>query len=145
MPSACQNVMVRAPNTTGPSQFHRLITMNPRTVAATIALAAIFRPRITHLVFISFALSFIHEFVIDGLQTSAQVKSRVTLPREKSVYAQPRLIRKLFETMAVHLMRDENLTLFFGKFLQCGVQFLQKHAPRVHTIRPAVRGRKQVF
>jgi len=48
MPKACQKLIVRAPNTDGPSQFHKLITTKPKTTTAMIPITPIFNPLNTH-------------------------------------------------------------------------------------------------
>src|SRR5260221_13895974 len=116
MPSACQKVIARSPNTAGPNQFHRLITRRPKTATPMIPMTPTLTPLFTHRAFI-IQSSFIRKLLVDGLQTAPQMKNRIMLAREQRVDAHPRLFRKLLKTSAVHFMCDENLALFFRKFL----------------------------
>ena len=45
------------------------------------------------------------------------MKNRIMLTRKKRVDAQPGLFGQLLEASVIQLMRDENITLFFRKFL----------------------------
>jgi hypothetical protein len=51
MPIACQKVMARNPKTDGASQFHRLITKNPKTATAMTPMIPTFTPLFTHRAF----------------------------------------------------------------------------------------------
>src|SRR5712691_5619450 len=109
-PSACQNVTSRQPNSVGSNQFHRCITISPpmamtRTIPTTATGA-----RKSHFFLIS-SPSCLRPFVVDRLQSLAQMEHRVALAREQRVQADAALRGHLPEAAAFELVGHEHLAL----------------------------------
>src|SRR5260370_22714759 len=97
---------------------HRLLTRKPRTAAATSTITAIFSPlnKPCWRIFVSL---FLHEIVVDGLQSAPEVKHGVVFAREQRGDAYASLRSYLFEAAARQFMCNEDPWLRFGQLLDC--------------------------
>src|SRR5580693_10512364 len=99
-PTACQKVMSRHPNSVGASQFHRCMTSSPpiqmKSGIASIAAGTIknhfflliLGSSLTRIISSNrFFGSFLGKFVVNALQSFAELKHRVALAREQRVDA----------------------------------------------------------
>src|SRR5271154_2508873 len=112
-PKACQKVTCRQPNSGGSSQFHRcIISSPPIRMKSAIAIGA--RKIIASHFLRMWCSLFLCKFVVDVLQSFAQVQHRVSLAREQRVYAHAGFRRELFEAAPVDFVRDEYLALLDG-------------------------------
>ena len=82
---------------------------------------------------------------IDRLEPLAQVYHRIVLPREQRVHAQAGRRGKLFEALALDLVRDEYLALLFGKLIQSSIELFKQHIPGIDRLRPGIGRREQVL
>ncbi len=85
-PTACQNVISRQPNSDGNNQFHSNRTTSPPTKINN-AIARIASGINSSFFFLIFCSSFLRKFVINALQSLAQMQHRITFAREQRVHA----------------------------------------------------------
>ena len=71
------------------------------------------------------------EFVINGPQAPPQVEHRVVLSREQSVYAQSGRCCHVVKAPALEFVGDKHLALFFRKFVQSRIDFLDQYLASV--------------
>src|ERR1700739_4863771 len=138
MPSACQKLITCQPNSAGVSQFHRLITTKVKTVANSTANSTNFNPLKNQFLFMLYP-SYLREFVVNRLQSLAQVGHRVVLAREQRVYANPALRRQLFEAIAHQFVGNEYFALLLRQFIQSRIQFLEQHSADEGCLRAGIR------
>src|SRR5262245_4685645 len=135
-PSACQKPTSGQPNSGGSSQFQ-----SSRTISPPMNVKSAMPSRATgasinnfRLLVIMIRSSWFREFVIDVLQTPAQMQHGVTLSREQRVDAHTGDFGHLFEAAAFQLMADEDFTLLFGQLGDRCRQLIQEHAPRIDRV-----------
>src|SRR5208282_2707413 len=92
-----------------------------------------------------FVASFLRKFVVNALQSFAQMKYRVTLAREQGVDADAGFRRELFEASPLEFVSDEHVTLLIGKFAESKFQLIQKYAAEVERFRPGIWRWQQIF
>src|SRR5208282_4900221 len=118
---ACQKVITFHPNSPGSSQFQRCITISPKS--ATKAAIASGATKKIHLFLITqlFSMSsssFPRKLVVHIAQTIAQCEHRVTLAREQRVDVDAALRRQFLEAATFQFVRDKNLALLGGQFVE---------------------------
>src|ERR1035437_5033857 len=115
-PSACQKVTWRQPKSGGSSQFHRCSTISPpikiNSSIPTIASGAI---KISFFTFgLMFSPSRFRKFVVNALQSLAQMQRRIAFAREQRIYAHAGFGGHLLEAAPLQLVSDKHLALLVG-------------------------------
>src|SRR5271167_3026457 len=90
-PKACQKVIWRHPNNVGVSQFQRCITSSPPIQMKSAIAGGPMKISANHFFFVMLCSLFLRKFVVNALQSFAQMKHRVALAREQRVDADPAL------------------------------------------------------
>src|ERR1700722_17746078 len=136
--------MVRAPNTAGASQFHKLIKMNPKNATAKIAKAAILSALIIHSAFM-FLPSRTCELFINCLETPTQLQNRIALARQQGVDVHPGFVGNLLKTAAFHFVRHKHAALLFWKIVDGSLKLLEQHVSRIRRLWTGIGRWEQIF
>src|SRR5437867_2457080 len=141
IPSACQKEIGLNPKSGGSNQFHSHLTSWPprktNSTIPTIASGAIISNRLP-LFMLMLGSSPFPEFVVNVLQSLAQMQHRIALPRQQRIHAHPGLGSHLLEAASFQLVGDEHLTLLLRQLLERQLELIEKHAPRVKRLRSGV-------
>src|SRR5207249_4036436 len=113
-PRACQKVIWRQPNSGGNSQFQRCNTISP-PMAINTGIARIASGAMKIHFFLMFSSSCFPIFVVNTLQSFAEMKHRVALAREQRIHAHASLRGHLLEAVAIQFVSDEYFTLLGGE------------------------------
>src|SRR5260370_41452049 len=112
-PSACQKAIGRQPKSGGSSQFHRCSTISPPMVIKSSIPRIASGPMKINLFNLGliFSPSPFRQFVIDALQSLAQIKHRIAFAREQRIHAHAGRGAQLLEATSFQPVRDTHLAM----------------------------------
>src|SRR6266403_3703263 len=143
-PSACQKVIWRQPKSGGSSQFHRCSTSSPpRKTNRTIARIASGARKIHF--FLMFSSSCFLKFVVNALQSFAQMQHGIAFAREQRIHAHAGFGGHFLEAAPLQFVSDEYFTLLAGQFAEGKFQLIQKHVAEVERFRAGIGRWQQIF
>src|SRR5215471_18419764 len=143
-PRACQKLIWRKPKSGGSSQFHKCNTISPpMKVKSNIARMASGAMKIHF--FLMFSSSFFRKFVVNALQSVAQMQHRIAFAREQRIHTHSGRRGHLLEAAAFQFMSNEYVALFLWQFVEGEFQLIVKDVAEVERFRPSIRRRQKIF
>src|SRR5437870_5684651 len=146
-PSASQKLTWRKPKRGGNSQFHRCSTTSPpmkiNSSIPKIASGAMKSSLFT--LGLMFSSSHFCKFVVNVLQSLAQMQHGIAFAREQRVHAHAGLSGHLLETTPFQLVRNKHLVLLLRQLVDRQLEFLEKQLACVNRLRSGIGRRQQVF
>src|SRR3989454_6821594 len=147
IPSACQKVIWRQPKSGGSNQFHRCSTSSP-PMAINSSIPRIASGAMKISLFnlgLMFGSSRFRKFVVNALQSLAQMQHRIAFAGEQRVHAHAGLGGHLFEAAPFQLVRDKHVALLLRQLVDRQLEFLEKQVTGVKRLRSGVGRRQQIF
>src|SRR5579862_6323603 len=130
---ACQKVIWRQPKMDGSSQFHSCSTTSPpMAINSSIARIANGARKIHFL--LMFSSSCFRKFVVNVLQSLAQMQHRIAFAGEQCIHAHASLGGHLLETAPFQLVRNKHLALLLRQLVNCQLEFIKNHVARVEHL-----------
>src|SRR5205085_8860588 len=83
-----------------------------------------------------FDSSCFRKFVVNALQSLAQIEYRVALSRKQRVDAHSGLRSDLLKAPALQLVGNKDPALLFGQLADCQHKLIEKHVPRIKGLGP---------
>src|SRR5712692_10205730 len=121
-----------------------MTTSPPSQMKSAIASSASGARKI-HFFLLMLCSSFLRKFVVNGLQSLAQMKHRIAFPREQRIHVYPALGSHLLKAAPLQFVSDEYFTLLVGQFVERKFQFIKKHVAEVERFRPGIGRWQQIF
>src|SRR5215210_4960797 len=143
-PSACQKVIWRQPKSDGSSQFHSCFTISPPRARNSRNTSRISGARTINR-FLIWGSSRLSEFVVNDLQSLAQMSYRIAFAREERIHAHAGLGGHRLEAAPFHLVRNKHLALLLRQLVDRQLELGEKHVAGIKRLRSGIGRRQQVF
>ena len=85
------------------------------------------------------------EFVVDALQSLAQMQHRIAFAREQRIHAHAGLGGHLLEAASFQFVRHKHLALLLRQFVDRQLELVEKHVAGVKRLRSGIGRRQQIF
>src|SRR5258706_5393320 len=140
IPSACQKVIRRQPKSVGSSQFQSCCTISvPMAIRANIPSIANGAMKIIffHLSLI-FSPSGFRKFVVNRLQTLAQMEHRIAFAREQRIHADAGLGGNFLEAAPFEFVPDKHFALLIRQLIERQLEFIEENVTGVKRLRSSI-------